>query len=88
MEHPQLFMASLLTLGAAASLDMALTAQVATRPSANDSSVSALVLPSDAERAFQELPWHSSFSQAALVAHRERKPVLLWTMNGHPLGCT
>ena len=46
------------------------------------------VRPSDDERSWQEIPWRTSFWRGVLDAQRERKPVLLWAMNGHPLGCT
>ena len=46
------------------------------------------VLPDAAELGFMEIPWLPTFKQAVLAADRDNKPVLLWTMNGHPLGCT
>ena len=35
-----------------------------------------------------EVEWHSVFWDAVVEAHEVRKPILLWAMNGHPLGCT
>ena len=46
------------------------------------------ILPTDDESAFQELPWELTFADGLASAAREDKPLLLWTMNGHPLGCT
>ena len=46
------------------------------------------ILPTDAELAWKTIPWQTSFKDAILLAHEQKKPVLLWTMNGHPLGCT
>ena len=46
------------------------------------------VRPSEGELAFQDVPWRPSLRKAVGEAQRDRKPVLLWAMNGHPLGCT
>lgn len=48
----------------------------------------AAIAPSDAEREWTTIGWRPSFWQAVLEANRTDKPVLLWAMNGHPLGCT
>ena len=48
----------------------------------------ALVEPAESELAFTEIPWRPSFWSAVLEAEAQDKPVLLWAMNGHPLGCT
>ncbi len=47
-----------------------------------------IILGSDEITTHRQIPWHLSFYdglKAAAIAH---KPVFLWTMNGHPLGCT
>jgi hypothetical protein len=46
------------------------------------------VLPTADELAFQKLGWRSTLWQAVVEARAAGKPVLLWAMNGHPLGCT
>ena len=46
------------------------------------------ILPDETETVWRAIPWRESYWQAVMDAHAERKPVLLWTMNGHPLGCT
>ena len=46
------------------------------------------ILPADRELAFQRIPWLTTFKDGILTSNRENKPLLLWTMNGHPLGCT
>jgi len=46
------------------------------------------VMPSKAELAWQSLHWRPSLWDGVVEAHRARKPVLLWAMNGHPLGLT
>lgn len=48
----------------------------------------ALVLPSAEELAWQEIPWRASLWEGVIEAQGLEKPILLWAMNGHPLGCT
>lgn len=40
------------------------------------------------ERSFLRIPWRISFLTAMQDAQRLEKPVMLFVMNGHPLGCT
>lgn len=42
--------------------------------------------PSDA--AWQQIDWLPSYTEGLEAADAEQKPILLWVMNGHPLGCT
>ncbi|MFN3652850.1 MAG: hypothetical protein ACK47B_25005 [Armatimonadota bacterium] len=35
-----------------------------------------------------EIPWETDLQQARTRAAREGKPLFLWIMDGHPLGCT
>ena len=46
------------------------------------------IMPTQSETSYQEIPWKSSLWAAAIEADKTEKPILLWTMNGHPLGCT
>lgn len=48
----------------------------------------ALLEPTAQERAYEEIPWQPTFWGAVEQANEEQRPVLLWAMNGHPLGCT
>lgn len=34
------------------------------------------------------IPWHTDLDAARRQAARQKKPLLLWIMDGHPLGCT
>ena len=43
------------------------------------------VLPRNWELPYRRIPWRSSFWQAVIEAQEKDKPILLWTMNGHPL---
>ena len=42
----------------------------------------------DAELAWKTIPWHLTFGDGIARADAEGKPLLLWVMNGHLLGCT
>lgn len=44
--------------------------------------------PTEQETAFATIPWRPTFAQGVLDANQARLPLLLWVMNGHPLGCT
>ena len=41
----------------------------------------------EAER-WTEIPWQADLLAARQKAAREQKPLLMWIMDGHPLGCT
>jgi hypothetical protein len=46
------------------------------------------VRPSVKEEGYLDIPWRESFYIAVNEARDTDRPILLWTMNGHPLGCT
>jgi hypothetical protein len=46
-----------------------------------------VVRPGPGEDAFATIPWRTSLWDAREVAAKEGKPILLWEMDGHPLGC-
>lgn len=35
-----------------------------------------------------EIPWETDLSAARARSAREGRPLLMWVMDGHPLGCT
>jgi hypothetical protein len=45
-----------------------------------------IAAPSNAT--WRSIPWKTSLLDAQRVAARERKPLFIWAMDGHPLGCT
>jgi len=51
--------------------------------------VSALkaIRPAAGEDRFDQIPWLTSLWEARQKAAKEGKPILLWEMDGHPLGC-
>jgi hypothetical protein len=48
----------------------------------------ALIKPDKGEDKWSQIPWHVSLWQARQKAAELGKPILLWEMDGHPLGCT
>lgn len=34
------------------------------------------------------IPWHSNLLSAQRMAVKQKKPIFIWAMDGHPLGCT
>ena len=37
---------------------------------------------------WRTIPWKISLLDAQRVAVAEKKPIFIWAMDGHPLGCT
>jgi hypothetical protein len=50
--------------------------------------LAALIKPSAGEDKWANIPWLTSLWEARKVAAKEGKPILLWEMDGNPLGCT
>ena len=46
------------------------------------------ICPQAKEERYLEIPWRESFYIAINEAKETDRPILLWAMNGHPLGCT
>jgi hypothetical protein len=46
------------------------------------------ILPNGDDLAYASIPWHVTFGEGMDAARAEGKPLLMWAMNGHPLGCT
>jgi len=44
--------------------------------------------PSEEETRWRTIPWRATTGEGLRDAARAEKPMLLWLMNGHPLGCT
>lgn len=45
------------------------------------------LLPSETEP-WRTIPWKISLLEAQRAAAGEKKPIFIWAMDGHPLGCT
>ncbi len=37
---------------------------------------------------WRTIPWQTSLVEAQNIAVKENKPLFIWSMDGHPLGCT
>lgn len=46
------------------------------------------VLPNKAELRWQDVQWNATLWDAVIQAHEDKKPILLWAMNGHAMACT
>lgn len=55
---------------------------------ANFDSIVEYVVPDEDELKWRAIPWRSTLLEGLHGGADEHKPVLLWAMNGHPLGTT
>lgn len=46
------------------------------------------IKPTPKETAWQKIGWRTDLWQARKEAAKSGKPIYLWEMDGHPLGCT
>lgn len=46
------------------------------------------ICPSGRSEAFRQIPWHTNLVEAAREARETKRPLFVWVMDGHPLGCT
>lgn len=42
----------------------------------------------DLEAPWRSIPWRVSLLEAREEAAKQKKPLFIWAMDGHPLGCT
>ena len=47
-----------------------------------------LMQPTAKETKWLQIPWRTNLWQARMDAAATGKPIYLWEMDGHPLGCT
>jgi hypothetical protein len=45
------------------------------------------IQPDEPESCWREVAWRESFRAGVRDSQIEGKPILLWAMNGHPMGC-
>ena len=48
----------------------------------------ALIGPTEDEQKWLQIPWETDLATARVKANSTGRPVFLWEMDGHPLGCT
>jgi hypothetical protein len=51
-------------------------------------SLHALISPHPGEEKWLEIHWLTNLTEARHQAEAQNKPILLWEMDGNPLGCT
>jgi hypothetical protein len=56
-------------------------------PAKDFSRLHTLIKPAAAEEKWTQIPWLVSLWDARQKAADAGKPILLWEMDGHPLGC-
>ena len=67
------------------------SAQDAAIPSFTQADIPAwrdFIRPSAEEAGYEAIDWLTTFEDGVRQADALGKPLLLWVMNGHPLGCT
>lgn len=47
-----------------------------------------LIVPHEDELAWTRVDWRTDLWEARRTAAKHGKPIFLWEMDGHPLGCT
>jgi hypothetical protein len=47
-----------------------------------------VISPATGEQAWLAIPWETDLTAARRRAIAENRPIFLWEMDGHPLGCT
>lgn len=60
-----------------------LSAQLAPK----DMTVVKEILPKEEEKAWEKIDWRVDLWEARKEAAEKGKPIYLWEMDGHPLGC-
>jgi hypothetical protein len=45
------------------------------------------IVPKEKE-CWEKIAWKIDLFEARAIAYKTKKPIFLWAMNGHPLGCT
>ena len=54
----------------------------------NRAALHAYIRPKPEEVRWREIPWRTSLWEGILEAQAKERPILFWTMDGHPLACT
>jgi hypothetical protein len=46
------------------------------------------IVAKPSEEKWLSIPWRTNLTQARIDAQKTDKPIFMWIMNGHPMGCT
>ena len=63
-------------------------APLSAAPALKTADVIAVIAPAKDEQAWLTIPWETDLTAARRKAVAQNKPIFLWEMDGHPLGCT
>lgn len=88
MQLPLSYLCLALLAGHAASAQEPAAASPASLDEGNFTAWRDRILPDESELGWEKIPWLTSFGEGVHEASRRERPLLLWMMNGHPLGCT
>ena len=80
----------LIVSGTSAHFSARTTSAAQAKPVLSDAEFAAIrkvVRPAADEDTFEKIPWLTSLWDAREKAAKLGKPILLWEMDGHPLGC-
>ena len=72
-------------------LSLVLVSQQSGNVELNDQNVEKwrdFILPKPSECKWKEIEWRPIFGEGLREATEQDRPMLIWAMNGHPLGCT
>jgi hypothetical protein len=84
----KLLLLALLSFPAAALAQQPPPIQAPTPTAATHTRWLEFLLPDSTETAYRAVSWRTKFWPAVQEAKALGRPILFWTMNGHPLGCT
>ena len=68
-------------------LMVALILAIALAPADIDAKIAA-IMPTAEEEKWMTIPWRTDLNQARRDSVALSKPIFMWIMNGHPMGCT
>lgn len=73
----------------ALSLTLVLDSNQASEPIKHEhfNNLHSIIKPNPDEEKFMQIPWMIDLWEARKKAASEDRPILLWEMDGHPLGC-
>lgn len=46
------------------------------------------IVAKPSEEKWLSIPWRTNLTEARIASHKKGKPIFMWIMNGHPMGCT
>ncbi len=69
-------------------LPLLATMAMAETPPAAVTDLLSVIQPAADEASWLAIPWETNLTEARRKADAAGRPIFLWEMDGHPLGCT